>query len=86
MGLIAMSNTQQKGMRDLSHYKFIFQFNDAIVGQNRLSAAPSLFTIELDKDIAADGHASETSDSILHSHVYKRLSYSYCKGKDRTYV
>ena len=71
MGLIVMSNTQRKGVRDLSQYNLIFPFNDALAEQNRLCFAPSLCTIELDKDIKPDGHASEATERILHSHVYK---------------
>ena len=86
MGLSIMSNIPQKGVRDQSQYNLILPFNDALAEQNRLGSGPSLCTIELDKDIEADGHASETTDGILRSHVYKRLSYFCCNGKSRTYV
>ena len=69
--IIVMSNTQQKGVRDRSQYNLIFPFNDVLVEQNSLGFAPSLYTIELDKDKETDGHAPETTDSILRSHVCK---------------
>ena len=66
-----MSNIQQKGVRDRSQYNLIFPFNDALAEQNSLGFTPSICTVELDKDIKANGHASETTNNILHSHVYK---------------
>ena len=86
MGLIIMNNTQQKGVRDRSQYNLIFPFNDALAEQSRLGFAPSPCTIELDKDIKADGHTPEPTDSILRSHIYKRLSYTRCNGNHRTYA
>ena len=63
-------------MVDWSQYNLILPFNDGLAEQNRLGFALSLCTIELDKDIKADGHASEITDSILRSHVYERKCHT----------